>query len=62
MLFFFGGVGGVEGGESKILSQRPEYVRLEKVKEAGKAKALPSYGRIVWGQALDIFLLENLLQ
>lgn len=51
----------MEGGESKILSQRPEYVRLEKVKEAGKAKVLPSYGRIVWGQALDIFLLENLL-
>lgn len=59
--FFLGGEGGVEGGESKILSQRPENVRLEKGKETGKAKVLPFYGGAVWGQALNIFLLQNLL-
>lgn len=34
--FFFQGEGGEEGGESKILSQRGEEVRLEKGQEQGR--------------------------
>ena len=55
--FFFQGEGGEEGGKSKILSQRWGKVRFEK---GQKAKVVPSSGGVVWGQALNIILLEHL--